>query len=302
LDCTDKNRAAALTLGEVSIVNESDRTASNEPGRRERELQQKNDFHSVLLAMAGHDLRQPLQTIMSSYDWLARRLTSSSEQEYLLRGRSAISSLTSQLDLLIEALRLHEHLANIEAVPVALAPMFAQLCRDNDEMAKRKGLTLRTQPTSAAVMSDTVLLEGILRNLIRNALKYTGAGGRVLVGCRRRGTHLKIEVHDTGVGIPPDKLSKIFEAFQRLDSAGGDGLGLGLFVVRRAADLLGHGIEVRSTIGRGSCFSILTKTAGETYERELTTAFANEAQCRDKDTVPTELFYLPRFVSSPHVF
>ena len=281
-------------------MNESDRTTPNELGRRERELQQANDFHSVLLAMAGHDLRQPLQTIMSSYDWLARRLTSSSEQEYLLRGRSAISSLTNQLDMLIEALRLHEHLANIEAASVALAPMFAQLCRDNDEMAKRKGLTLRMQPTRAAVMSDTVLLEGILRNLIHNALKYTGAGGRVLVGCRRRGTQLKIEVHDTGIGIPPDQLSRIFEAFQRLDSAGGDGLGLGLFVVRRAVDILGHGIEVRSTIGRGSCFSILAKAASETYERKLTTAFANEAQSRD-NTVPTKLFCLPRFISSPHV-
>lgn len=281
-------------------MGKSDQASSNEQKRREHELEKANDFHSVLLAMAGHDLRQPLQTIMSSYDWLARRLTSSSEQEYLLRGKSAISSLTNQLDLLIEALRLHENLANIEAIPVALAPMFARLCRENDEMAKRKDLTLHMQPTCAAVMSNTVLLEGILRNLIHNALKYTGAGGRVLVGCRRRGNQLKIEVHDTGSGIPPDKLSKIFEAFQRLDSAGGDGLGLGLFVVRRAVDILGHGIEVRSTLGRGSCFSILAKAASETYERKPAAAFGNRAQSRDTP-VPTKLLCLLRFISRPHV-
>jgi signal transduction histidine kinase len=79
------------------------------------------------------------------------------------------------------------------------------------------------------------------------------------LGCRRRNAHIRIEVLDTGVGIPPDKLSKIFEAFHRLDWTRADGLGLGLFVVRRASDLLEHQIFVRSLLGHGSCFSILAK-------------------------------------------
>jgi len=191
-------------------VGESEQAASNDRGRCERELQQANDFHGVLLAMAGHDLRQPLQVIMTAYEWLARRLNTSSDQEYLDRGRFAIARLSDQLNLLIEALRLHEHSANIQPAPVALAPIFAQLCRDNEDAANSKGLTLSAHPTGAAVMSDAVLLEGILGNLIRNAVKYTGPGGRVLVGCRRRGAFMKIEVHDTGIGIPPDKLSKGF--------------------------------------------------------------------------------------------
>jgi signal transduction histidine kinase len=119
-------------------------------------------------------------------------------------------------------------------------------------------------------MSDALLLQGILRNLIRNAVKYTGSGGRVVVGCRRRGTLLKIEVHDNGIGIPPDKLSEIFEAFRRLDSTRADGLGLGLFVVRRAVQLLGHEIEVRSEIGRGSCFSVLAEAADAADSRDRT--------------------------------
>ena len=85
-------------------MSESEQAASNDRGRCERELQQANDFHGVLLAMGGHDLRQPLQAIMTAYEWLARRLNTSSDQEYLDRGRFAISSLTNQLDLLIEAL------------------------------------------------------------------------------------------------------------------------------------------------------------------------------------------------------
>jgi two-component system phosphate regulon sensor histidine kinase PhoR len=271
-------------------VNESDQVVLNERGQREHELQLANDFYGVLLAMAGHDLRQPLQAIMTAYEWLARRLNTSSEQEYLDRGRFAITRLSDQLNLLIEALRLHEHSANIQPAPVALAPIFAQLCRDNEDAANTKGLTLRAYPTSAAVMSDAVLLGGILGNLIRNAVKYTGPGGRVLVGCRRRGAFMKIEVHDTGIGIPPDKLSKVFEAFHRLDSTRPDGLGLGLFVVRRAVNLLGHGVEVRSDVGCGSSFAILAKIADEASEREPAGSFASRVPCRVDDITPVGIY------------
>lgn len=249
-------------------MSEIEQAALNDRGRRECELQRANDFQTVLLAMAGHDLRQPLQTIMSAYEWLARRLSTGSEQEYLRRGRFAIMRLSEQLDLLVEALQVQEHSANVQLAPVVLAPIFVRLYGDNEEFAERKGLTLHVRPCHAMVMSEPVLLEGILRNIIRNALKFTGPGGRVLVGCRRRSALMKIEVHDTGIGIPPDKLVRIFEAFHRLDSTRADGLGLGLFVVRRAVDLLGHGIEVRSAVGRGSTFSILAKTADTNAECE----------------------------------
>lgn len=274
-------------------MNESDQIVLNERGQREHELQLANDFHGVLLAMAGHDLRQPLQTIMTAYEWLGQRLGSSSEQEYMRRGSLAIMRLSGQLDLLIEALRLHEHSPNTQAAPVALAPIFTRLCYDHEDLANRKGLTLRAYPTRFAVMSDAVLLEGILRNLIRNALEYTGPGGRVLVGCRRRGAFMKIEVHDTGIGIPPDKLSKIFEAFHRLDSTRADGLGLGLFVVRRAVDLLGHSVEVRSDVGCGSSFAILAKVADAVSEREPAGSLASRVPCRADDIPSAGIFYLP---------
>jgi signal transduction histidine kinase len=112
----------------------------------------------------------------------------------------------------------------------------------------------------AVVMSDPFLLEGIIRNLIYNALKYTPRGGRVLVGCRKTKGGLRIEVHDTGVGISEDDTVKIFDAFQRLDTSGSEGLGLGLFIVRHAADSLGHKVQVQSIPGKGSCFSVLVSS------------------------------------------
>jgi hypothetical protein len=181
---------------------------TNDGTPRERELQRANYFHAVLLAMAGHDLRQPLQVIMNAYDWLSRRLETSSEKEYLRRGDFAIAQLTKQLDLLVDALRLHQQAAKVMPVPVPLVPMLIRLDRDHEELASRKGLTLRIRPTGVAVMSDPVLLEVTLRNLVRNALKYTGPGGQVLVGCRRRGSRVRIEIHDTGSGSPQTRLQE----------------------------------------------------------------------------------------------
>jgi two-component system, OmpR family, phosphate regulon sensor histidine kinase PhoR len=233
---------------------------SNLNDQGHRGLQQASDFPAVFLAMAAHDLRQPLQEIMSVYDWLARRRHTRSEQEYLRRGIIAIARLSGQLDQLIEALRVHEHSANIQLAPVSLQPILHSLFHENEDLGVRKGITLRVRQTDAAVVSHSLLLECILRNLIRNALKYTDPGGHVLISFRPRGEFVKIEVRDTGIGISADQLSQIFDAFQRLDSTHGDGLGLGLFVVRRAVDLLGHAIEVRSTVGVGSCFSVIART------------------------------------------
>jgi len=105
--------------------------------------------------------------------------------------------------------------------------------------------------------SHPVLLTGVLRNLIRNAIDYTPAGGGVFVTSRRCGAELRIEVRDTGVGIRASALSMIFRAFQRVDASRLDGLGLGLFIVKHAAGLLGHRVEVRSTEGHGSCFTVV---------------------------------------------
>ena len=226
--------------------------------------QRASDFHVTLLVMAGHDLRQPLQIILNSLSKLARCNMQGPALDYIRRGEIAVGRLVEHLDHLIEALRLHERAPAIALKPVQIGPLLAAACQDHADLVEQKDLRLRCCATDVAVMSDTTLLKGVVGNLVRNALKYTPAGGKVLVGCRRQGPVARIEIHDTGVGIPKDQLSKVFEAFHRVSSTRPDGLGLGLFIVRRTVDLLGHRIDVRSTEGCGTCFSILAQVAPST--------------------------------------
>lgn len=230
-------------------------------GSRDVDLQRTSDFQATLLGMAGHDLRQPLQVIQNAYEWLGTRIDTSPEKARLARGERAIAKLTEQLDRLVGALRLYEHTKQLELSPVALSPLFWRVAHENLETATEKGVDLRVCQTSAVVLSHPVLLDGILRNLVRNAVKYTDAGGRILIGCHQRKGGVQIDIYDTGVGMAPEHLPRIFEAFQRLDSTRSDGLGIGLFVVRRAVELLGHHIDVTSTVSRGSRFSVFARHA-----------------------------------------
>ena len=125
-------------------------------------------------------------------------------------------------------------------------------------MASTRGIEFRAVPTSGLVHSDPALIKRILRNLLDNAVKFTETG-RILLGCRRRGHEMAIQVWDTGIGIPADKVGQIFEEFYQLGNPGRDrhrGLGLGLSIVDRLARVLGHPVRVFSVEGRGSMFEI----------------------------------------------
>jgi two-component system, OmpR family, phosphate regulon sensor histidine kinase PhoR len=219
--------------------------------------QRTTDFQAVLLAMAGHDLRQPLQVIQSTHERLGIGIRTESEQDLLQMGQLAIDRLSGQLDQLLAALRLYEHSKEAKLSCVALEPLFRQACYENEESASQKGIAIRVCPTGASVMSNALLLNGILRNLVNNAIKYTEPEGRILIGCRRSGQYVRIDVCDTGIGIANEQLLRIFEAFTRLDSTRCDGLGVELFIVRRAIGVLGHRVNVSSVASQGSRFSII---------------------------------------------
>jgi two-component system phosphate regulon sensor histidine kinase PhoR len=226
------------------------------------EPQRTTDFQAVLLAIAGHDLRQPLQVIQSAHERLGIGIRAKSEQDLLQIGQLAIDRLNGKLDQLLEALRLYEHSKEAKLSPVALEPLFRQACYENEKSASQKGIAVRVCPTGASVMSNALLLNGILRNLVSNAIKYTEPEGRILIGCRRSGQNVRIDVCDTGIGIADEQLLRTFEAFTQLDSTRHDGLGVGLFIVRRAIGVLGHRVNVSSVASRGSRFSIIATRAG----------------------------------------
>jgi two-component system, OmpR family, phosphate regulon sensor histidine kinase PhoR len=219
------------------------------------------DFSATLLAMAGHDLRQPLQLITSAHDVLAQTLDSEEQRKELARAEDATAQLASMLGQLVDALQLRERSGDDLQVPVPLRPILEELAAEFAEMARLKEIAFVVTAACGTALSHPVLLAGMLRNLIRNAIDYTSSGGGVFVTSRRCGSELRISVRDTGVGIGTDALSMIFTAFQRADESRADGLGLGLFIVKHAADLLRHRVEVRSAEGHGSCFAIVTNAA-----------------------------------------
>src|SRR6185503_11733950 len=183
---------------------------------------------------------------------LEPQLGDGEDKETLAYARAAIDTLSSELDALAQASRLDQDRVRIAKVPIRRV---LDNIRDNWSLrARSKGLELRIMESDAVIESDEKLLGTIVGNLVGNAIKYTEAGG-VLVGLRRRGDGYRIEVWDTGVGIPEGQREKIFDAFNQLDTHS-EGLGLGLAIVRRTADLLGCEIKVESRVRRGSVFSV----------------------------------------------
>lgn len=219
------------------------------------------DFAATLLAIAGHDLRQPLQIITNAHELLARMMHGDESRKELARAHGAVAQLAGMLGQIVEALQLHELCGKPRLVPIPLDSTLAEIAAEFAEPARRKEIRLWLDPQQGAILSHPVLLRGMLRNLIRNAIEYTPPGGCVLVGSRRFGSKLHIEVRDSGIGIRATALSRIFEAFERGDGEPGEGLGLGLFIVKHAADLLGHRILVDSVEGRGSGFAIVAEIA-----------------------------------------
>jgi len=219
------------------------------------------EFQTTLVGMMGHDLRQSLQVIQGTYSLLRSRQDEMPQQAWLDRGERAVTKLTEQLNCLVDAFYLAERANALEVSPVGLGPLFWRLRHENEDAAIQRGIDLRTLTANGHVMSNPVLLGCILRNLLTNAIRYTEPGGRILIGCRRKGPEIRIDVYDTGIGIPEHQLPRIFESFTRLAPERSNGLGIGLSIVRRALEVLGHRIEVRSVVGEGSLFSIYAPAA-----------------------------------------
>jgi signal transduction histidine kinase/CheY-like chemotaxis protein len=224
---------------------------------RTHQLELANLAKSRFLAAASHDLRQPLHALGLFVAQLHLRMSAVERKRVVGQIDAAMAAMNELFNALLDISKLDAGALTPEVTEFPVSRLLTRIERTFGGAAREKGLSLRVVGGSAWVRSDFILLERILLNLVSNAVRYT-VRGSILVGCRRRGRELRIDVCDTGAGIPPDQRENIFGEFYRLGQGGGDrGLGLGLAIVERLCRLLGHRIELQSSLGRGSRFSIV---------------------------------------------
>ncbi|MDX8501207.1 hybrid sensor histidine kinase/response regulator [Mesorhizobium sp. VK4C] len=212
------------------------------------------------LAAASHDVLQPLNAAHLSVSALAEVQTSEEGKKLVRQVERSLETMEDLLRTLLDISKLDAGVVQPEIGDVSLEALFSSLRSDFLPEAQNKGLSLKFRPVNVVVRSDRTLLRRILQNILSNALRYTRSGG-VLVGTRHRGDTIRIDVADTGCGIPDDQREAVFEEFHRgissLTEAGlAGGLGLGLAIVRRMAAALGHPVTFSSKVGRGTIFHI----------------------------------------------
>jgi PAS domain S-box-containing protein len=225
--------------------------------------EEANRGKTRFLAAAGHDLVQPLNAARLFAAALAERPLGVEERALVGRIDGALHAVDDLLAALLDISKLDAGGSAPSVTHFPVDGLLDELGAEFGALAKARGLSFRRVRTDAWVASDPAMLRRILQNFLSNAVRYTARGGIVL-GCRRAGESVRIEVWDTGPGIPDDQIERIFDEFQRLDvpAHGGDkGLGLGLAIVERLGRTLGHEIGARSRVGRGSVFSVTVPRA-----------------------------------------
>ena len=217
-----------------------------------------NRAKSSFLAAASHDLRQPLHALGMFSQALSEHAHDADGRALVQRITTSVGALETLFSALLDVSKLDAGVVTAQLSSFPIQPLIDRLVDECMPEALERGLKLGVVCGDVVVRSDPMLLERILRNFVTNALRYTRRGG-VVIGCRRRGDGYAIEVWDSGGGIPAHELSRIFEEFYQIDNPQRDrarGLGLGLAIVRRLGELLGHPIEVASREGRGSVFRV----------------------------------------------
>jgi signal transduction histidine kinase len=222
------------------------------------QAEEANRAKSQFFAAASHDLRQPLHAL-GLFSASLREMSPEPEKRVVVdQVYASIDALESLFDELLDISKLDAGFVKPEPSHLPVSRVLELMRAQFSKPAAEKGLKLSVVSCGAIVHTDAVLLSRILSNLVSNAIRYTQSG-KVLVGCRRRAGVLRIEVWDTGIGIPGDQRERIFEEFYQLDNPERDrsrGLGLGLSIVRRLAMLLHHPLMLESEVGRGTVFRL----------------------------------------------
>lgn len=208
-------------------------------------------------AAAGHDILQPLNAARLYSSSLVERLGDSDNRQLVRNIDSALESVESILGAVLDISRLDTGAMKPRIVSVPLGELLERVETDFAPIAREKNLKFKVMPTSLSVKTDPNLLRRLVQNLVSNAIKYT-ISGKVIVGARRRGGEVVIDVMDSGIGIPSSKFKTVFKEFARLDEGArtASGLGLGLSIVDRISRVLSHPVELASTPGRGTIFRV----------------------------------------------
>ncbi|MBC7950992.1 MAG: GAF domain-containing sensor histidine kinase [Rhodospirillaceae bacterium] len=240
--------AAALALQNLELVNS---------------LKAAAETKARLLTAVGHDLRQPLQSLTLFAGVLEGEATSPTGKAAVGQINAAVDRMANLLGSILALAELGNGGITVQRSQVAVDALLEPLEAEMAPQAMAKGITLRRMPSSARISTDPGLLSAVLRNLMANSIRYT-ARGRVVVGARRHGDTVTLIVGDTGIGIDAAKQAMIFEEFYQIGNSARDftsGTGVGLAIVRRLVDILGHHIQVRSIEGRGSLFAVTVPAA-----------------------------------------
>jgi len=266
-DVTDRKRVEAelITAREAAERARETADAARERADKARLIADRANLDkSRFLATASHDLRQPLQTLALLNGTLRRLVGDSNALATVEQQEAAINAMSRLLNALLDISKLESGAIRPEPADFRVASLFDGLRQEFSSVAATKGLDLRVEVADEVVRCDPSLVEQILRNLVSNAIKYTRSG-RVLFQCRAEpGSQVRIEVIDTGVGIPSEQLPLIYGEFYQVGvpaNSARNGYGLGLSIVQRLVKLLRLGFEVKSEVGRGSTFSILLPAA-----------------------------------------
>ncbi|WP_226580175.1 hybrid sensor histidine kinase/response regulator [Acuticoccus sediminis] len=256
-DVTAEREAVRVTTEANEILERRVAERTAELSEAVAAAERANATKSRFVAAASHDLLQPLSAAKLYLSALEADPASVSVRDVARKAQGALGSVEAILDALLEMSRLESGATTLEIADVSLSALMRQLADEFGPLAARKGLDLRVIPSSGVIRTDAKTFRRVLQNLIANAVKYT-VSGRVLIGARRCGPLWRVEVHDTGPGIPASQRENVFKEFRRLNAtaSASEGMGLGLAIVERACNLLRHRLDLHSVEGRGTCFAV----------------------------------------------
>jgi PAS domain S-box-containing protein len=229
------------------------RHASDELVIARKEADRANRAKSRFLATASHDLRQPMQTIRLLNAAMTKIVPDTEVHDLLQQQGQAIESMTRLLNALLDISRLESGAIEPINAQVRIAEVFEELRAEFCSLAQVRDIDLQVEPCNVVLSTDRTLFYQLLQNLLGNALKYTDRGW-VRVECSAQDDAIVVRVEDSGIGIPADKLERIFDEYYQVDTHGTKrmGVGLGLAIVKEVARLLGFGVKIHSVVGKGT--------------------------------------------------